>query len=80
MENILFSETSTIGIRKYPVSRRCLLRKPVMLTTPFGEVKGKKTELDGASRVTIEYDDACRLARENNVPLIDIYNSINNPT
>ncbi|WP_321332271.1 nickel pincer cofactor biosynthesis protein LarC [uncultured Bacteroides sp.] len=79
MENILFSETSTIGIRKYPVGRRCLPRKPIMLTTPFGEVKGKKIEQGETSRITIEYDDACRLARENNVPLIDVYNSINNP-
>ena len=78
LENILFSETSTIGIRKYAVTRRCLPRKSVTIQTEYGELKGKMTEHDGATRISVEYEDACRLAREKNVPLIDIYNCIRN--
>ena len=78
LENILFSETRTIGIRKYPVARICLPRKSVTITTKYGEVKGKMTEHADVARIFVEYEDACRLARENNVSLIDIYNSINN--
>ena len=76
LENILFSETSTIGIRKYPVTRRCLPRKPVTVPTKYGELKGKMIEHDGATRITVEYEDARRIALENNVPLTEVYNSI----
>jgi uncharacterized protein (TIGR00299 family) protein len=69
MEHILFSETSTIGLRKYLASRTCLPRQAATVSTPYGEVKGKETNYNGRRRLTIEYDDACRLAREKNVPL-----------
>ena len=73
MENILFTETTTIGLRKYNVVRNCLPRKSVIVNTPYGDVKGKEVTIGNNSRITIEYDDACRLAQEKNVPLIDIY-------
>ncbi|GHU56772.1 UPF0272 protein [Bacteroidia bacterium] len=75
MEHILFSETSTIGIRKHNVTRTCLPRKSITISTPYGEVKGKETLYAGASRISIEYDDARRLAQEKNIPLRNIYKS-----
>jgi uncharacterized protein (TIGR00299 family) protein len=69
MEHILFSETSTIGLRKHPVARTCLLRKAVTVLTPYGDVKAKETVYGATTRISIEYDDACRLAKEKNVPL-----------
>ena len=75
MERILFTETSTIGLRKYQANRTCLPREIVKVTTPFGEVQAKKVSFDSATRLALEYDDACRLAKEKNVPLIEIYRS-----
>jgi uncharacterized protein (DUF111 family) len=72
MEHIIFTETSTIGIRKYDVERTTLPRKEVLVSTPYGEVKGKAYEYNGTKRISIEYDDACRLAKEKNIPLKDI--------
>jgi uncharacterized protein (TIGR00299 family) protein len=72
MERILFTETSTIGLRKYSAARSCLPRKAVTATTLYGNVKAKETTINGTTRTTIEYDDACRLASEKNVPLRDI--------
>jgi uncharacterized protein (TIGR00299 family) protein len=69
MEHILFRETSTIGLRTYTAGRACLPRKTVTLTTPYGDVKAKEISYKGVSRLTVEYDDACRLAKEKNVPL-----------
>jgi uncharacterized protein (TIGR00299 family) protein len=74
MEHILFTETSTIGLRKYRAERTCLPRKAVTLSTPYGEVKAKEVIYKGINRVSIEYDDACRLAKEKNIPLQKIYN------
>src|SRR5262249_55358664 len=38
MEEILFRETSTLGVRRYPVSRHKLRRKAAEVSTPFGPV------------------------------------------
>ncbi|MDR2470155.1 MAG: nickel pincer cofactor biosynthesis protein LarC [Tannerella sp.] len=75
MEQILFTETSTIGLRKYPVSRTCLPRETVLVATPYGMVKAKKTFYGGVSRLSVEYEDARRLAEEKGVPLKDIYSA-----
>ncbi|MDR1918957.1 MAG: nickel pincer cofactor biosynthesis protein LarC, partial [Tannerellaceae bacterium] len=42
MEHILFSQTSTIGLRKYTAARTCLPRKSLIVTTPYGDVKAKE--------------------------------------
>jgi len=75
MEQILFTETSTIGLRKYQATRTCLPREIVTVTTPYGDVQAKKVSYDSTTRIAIEYDDACRLAKVKNVPLAAIYNS-----
>jgi uncharacterized protein (TIGR00299 family) protein len=74
MEDILFRETSTIGLRKYNAERTCLPRKAATVSTPYGEVKAKEIRYGATVRLTLEYEDACRLAREKNVPLKDILN------
>jgi uncharacterized protein (TIGR00299 family) protein len=78
MEHILFTETSTIGLRKYRAERTCLPRRSVTVSTPYGEVKGKEVMYEGTSRVSIEYDDASRLAKEKEIPLRDIYPNAHN--
>jgi len=77
MEQILFTETSTIGLRKYQANRICLPREIVKVTTPYGEVQAKKVFFGTTTRIALEYDDACRLAKEKDVPLVEIYRSIN---
>ncbi|MDR0348387.1 MAG: nickel pincer cofactor biosynthesis protein LarC [Tannerella sp.] len=69
MEHILFTETTTIGLRKYSVERTCLPRKAVSVSTPYGEIKAKETVYDNMRRITIEYEDARRFAKEKNIPL-----------
>jgi hypothetical protein len=74
MEEILFRETTTLGIRRYQVGRHKLNRKPAEVPTPFGPVKGKLGWLDGRPpQFSPEYDDCARVAAEHNVPLRDVY-------
>ncbi len=74
MEEILFRETTTLGVRRYQVSRHKLNRKPGEVATPFGPVKGKLGWLDGRPpQFSPEYDDCVRVAAEQNVPLRDVY-------
>jgi uncharacterized protein (DUF111 family) len=72
MERILFTETSTIGLRKYCAERSCLPRRVVTVDTPYGAVQAKEVTFDGATRTALEYEDASRLAKAKNVPLRDI--------
>jgi uncharacterized protein (TIGR00299 family) protein len=74
IEEILFRETTTFGIRRYQVSRRKLQRKPCTVQTPWGPVQGKLGWLDGRPPVfSPEYEDCARLAREHRVALREVY-------
>ena len=70
LSEIIFKETSTLGLRYHPVSRMILKREIKKVKTRFGEVKVKIIEqLDGTRRAAPEYDDLKRIARANNIPL-----------
>lgn len=74
MEEILFRETTTLGVRRYPVSRHKLQRKPARVQTAFGPVLGKLGWLEGRpAQFSPEYDDCSRIATEQNRPLREIY-------
>ena len=74
MEEILFRETTTLGVRRYQVSRHKLNRKAAEVATPFGPIKGKLGWLDGRPpQFSPEYDDCARVASEQGVPLRDVY-------
>ncbi|MCS6977276.1 MAG: nickel pincer cofactor biosynthesis protein LarC [Gemmatales bacterium] len=74
VEEILFAETTTFGIRRYAVERRKLQRKPHTVQTPFGPVQGKLGWLEGRPPTFApEYEDCARIARERQVPLRQVY-------
>jgi uncharacterized protein (TIGR00299 family) protein len=70
---ILFAETSTIGARVREERRRVLPREIKTVTTAFGELPVKVVTVSGRPKITPEYEDARRLARQHNVPLTVIY-------
>ena len=64
LEEILFRELLTFGIRRYPVQRDKLHRRAHTVTTSCGPVRGKLGWLDGGKAIfTPEYEDCARLAR-----------------
>jgi uncharacterized protein (DUF111 family) len=74
LEEILFRETSTFGIRRYPVSRHKLQRKACTVTTPWGAVQGKLGWLEGRPPVFApEYEDCARVARQHGVALREVF-------
>ena len=76
MEAILFRETTTLGIRRYQVSRHKLLRKATTVETPFGPVKGKLGWIEGRPPTfSPEYDDCARVASTHGVPLRAVYDA-----
>ncbi len=77
LEAILFRETETFGIRRYPVQRQKLRREALMVKTPWGEVSGKRGWRDGGPAVfTPEYEDCARVARQHAVALREVYAAV----
>ena len=74
---ILFHETSTIGVRCYPVERMVLQREAKKMKTRFGEITVKIVVLpDGSKRITPEYDELKKLAAAKKLPLKRIYDEV----
>jgi uncharacterized protein (DUF111 family) len=70
LAKILFEETTTIGVRYYPVGRIILKRTERTIKTRFGDVKVKiLQEPSGEKRVSPEYDELKRIADDKNLPL-----------
>lgn len=74
MEEILFRETTTLGVRRYPVSRHKLKRRATEVTTQFGPIRGKLGWLgDRPPSFSPEHDDCARIAAERGVPLREVH-------
>jgi uncharacterized protein (TIGR00299 family) protein len=68
--DLVFRETTTIGVRTYDVRRKVLDREMVPVETPFGEVRMKISRMNGSVlNATPEYEDCQRLAAEKGIPL-----------
>lgn len=57
MEEIIFRETTTIGIRKYPAQRTVLERRMETVDTPYGKVRVKICRFGEEDSVYPEYED-----------------------
>lgn len=73
LENIIFAETTTIGIRRRYETRTCLERSFDSIETKYGNLDVKIVVKNGEKTIYPEYESAKKLAEENNVPLKDIY-------
>jgi uncharacterized protein (TIGR00299 family) protein len=74
MEDILFRETTTLGVRRYPASRHKLNRRPCTVSTPWGPVQGKLGwRGDERPIFAPEYEDCARVARQHGVALREVY-------
>jgi hypothetical protein len=74
---IIFQDTSTIGVRSYPVSRTILRRESKKVKTRFGDVMVKIVEQpDGSKRAAPEYDDLKRVAAAKNLPIKQLHDEV----
>jgi pyridinium-3,5-bisthiocarboxylic acid mononucleotide nickel chelatase len=79
VEKIIFTETTTIGIRRYAVQRTAAERREETVKTPWGSVRIKISSINGKiCSVTPEVDDCRKLAAANDVPLKDVLQAARN--
>lgn len=72
--NLLLRETTTLGVRTFPVDRYRADRSIVEVETPYGALPVKVKAIGGVPISAAPEYEACRArAAEVNVPLIDVY-------
>jgi len=76
LKEILFRETTTIGLRFHYIFREKLDREFVTVETEWGAVKAKKVTIDGETRIYPEFEECKRIARISGKPLIEIQQQI----
>ncbi len=74
IETVLLEETSTLGVRCWPVQRRVLPRAAHSVETPWGTVRGKVSwhERSGL-QFAPEYESCRRVAEQQGVALRSVY-------
>ena len=81
LQNIIFQETTTIGIRIQRMERAVLPREIRKVNTSVGTVTVKVCQLpDGTERCYPEYDEVAALSDQTGRSYLHIYNTIYNET
>ena len=71
--DIVFRETTTIGLRHYDVDRECLRREMVTVETPVGAVRFKVAWRNGRIvNAAPEFEDCVRVAAAANLPVKEV--------
>jgi pyridinium-3,5-bisthiocarboxylic acid mononucleotide nickel chelatase len=73
MSEIVFRESTTIGVRHQELSRECLERQMVTVETTLGPVRFKVASRDGrVLNAQPEFDDLAKLSEQRGIPIKDL--------
>ena len=79
MKAIIFTHTSSLGIRENLVKKRMLRRQEITVETPVGTVRVKQSFFNGMLvRSKPEFDDCRKLAKEHHLSISTIENMVRN--
>ncbi len=73
LQNIIFKETTTIGIRYRFEARTELGREIIEINTKYGKIKAKKVISNGETYVYPEYESLKEIAQKNGISLKELY-------
>ena len=77
IKKCILNETTSIGLRFRREKRMTLPRETGTVKTTWGPVQAKRVETPSGYALYPEYEDCCRVALENKVPLKDVYLEVN---
>jgi uncharacterized protein (DUF111 family) len=72
---IIFLETTTLGVRVLHCPRFTMNREFIRLSTPYGQIHVKHAKRDAIEKWAPEFDDCAYLAEQNHVPLSAVYDA-----
>ena len=77
INEVLFKETSTLGVRKYLVEKTMLEREIHVVQTQYGDIRVKSAFYQGISiKAKPEYDDCMKIARDLKIPISQVYRAV----
>ena len=75
--SIIFGETTTLGLRIYPASRRKLGREIKTIKTKYGSARVKISKLSNqVKNIMPEYEDCAKIAKSKGIPLKKVYEEV----
>jgi len=77
VKNIIFNESSSLGIRTFQFRKDTLVRKFETIQTIYGKITVKRS-FNKEKEVSCkpEYEDCRRIAEKNGIPLKEVYNNV----
>ncbi len=76
MEQIIFAETTTIGIRRMEMERTVLKREVIQQDTSYGRVQVKRCQSAGQMRQYPEYESVKKIAEDTGIPFLTVYQQV----
>ncbi|MCY3766016.1 MAG: nickel pincer cofactor biosynthesis protein LarC [Gemmatimonadetes bacterium] len=76
--DLIFRETTTLGIRIRRVERQTISRRREVVETAFGPVAVKVASYGGRTRLAPEFEDCARIASKQDVPILEVYRAASN--
>ena len=73
LQQVIFKETTTIGIRMYKTNRVCMDRKWLTVSTKYDTIRVKKAEYNNIIKYSPEYEDCKLRAEQYKVPVQAVY-------
>ncbi len=77
VKNIIFTESTSLGIRTFPFRKDTLVRKFETIQSVYGELTVKRSYYNGKEvSCKPEYEDCKHIAAERGIPVKEVYNNI----
>jgi uncharacterized protein (TIGR00299 family) protein len=77
IKNIIFTESTSLGVRTFSFRKDTLAREFETISTALGEVKIKRSFYRGTEvSAKPEYDDCKKIAAEKGIPVKEVYNQV----
>jgi len=77
VKNIIFTESTSLGIRTFPFKKDTLARKLEQVKTIYGDLNIKRSYYNGKEvSCKPEYEDCKRVAAEKGIPVKEVYNNV----
>jgi uncharacterized protein (TIGR00299 family) protein len=77
VKNIIFTESTSLGIRSFPFRKDTLVRDFETIQTLYGDLSVKRSYYNGKEVSSKpEYEDCKRIAAEKGIPVKEVYNNI----
>lgn len=76
LKEIIFKETSTIGIRTFEVDRTVMNRQIEKIDTVYGKIRVKKSTYNDIIKYSPEYEDCKKIAIDKQIAIKKVYNEV----